>query len=1583
MTRHRFGFPHGAELVPDWTARCESTPHEKESGDGSPHSKGRKQVWEEGETMNPFGYPDKRGLYDPQFEHDACGVGFIANVKGIRSHDIVQDASTMLIAMDHRGACGCEPNTGDGAGMLTALPHQFLQKVAKADLKSDLPEPGKFAAGIVFLPTDENEREKCKQTVRRIIEEQGQRLVGWRKVPTDPKTADVGPTAMKSEPYSEQLFIAAADGVDPEAFERQVYIIRKRASNELRSDMTMKQAKMFYICSLSTKVIIYKGMLTSEQLLKYYPDLCDEDYTTHLAMVHSRFSTNTFPSWDRAQPCRFMSHNGEINTLRGNKNWMRAREGVVRCDLFGDELPKLFPIVEPDCSDSGTFDNALEFLLMTGRTLQEAVMMMIPEAWQKHDSMSEAKRAFYEYHSCLMEPWDGPASVAFTDGKYIGAVLDRNGLRPSRYYLTHDDRVIMASEAGVLPVDPKLVKEKGRLQPGRIFLVDFEQGRMVPDEEVKGEFAARRPYGDWLRNQRLELKDLHPGKEAHGFDHETLLPRMQAFGFTAETMQFMLIPLIQQKRDPVGSMGNDSALACLSDQPRMLYDYFKQLFAQVTNPAIDSIREEIIMSLECYIGPERNLLETTEDHANRLLVPHPILTNEELAAIKHMDGKFKGRRWKTKTIDITFDRAEGEAGLLPALERICSEAEQAIDEGYTIVVLSDRSVGPDRVAVSSLLACGAVHHHLIRQIKRTRIGIVVESGEAREVHHHCLLTGYGADAINPYLAFEALWQARRDELINPAEFPDDDAIVAAYRKGVAKGMLKVFGKMGISTLQSYKGAQIFEALGLRDEVIDRCFAGTASRVQGVNFQVLAEEMLRRHALGYPEDENDRLTSLPNPGEFHWRSAGERHGWAPNAIADLQVAARTESREAYKRFADYVNEDAKARCALRGLLKLKEGVQSPVPLDEVMPASEIVKRFCTGAMSFGSISAEAHETLAIAMNRLGGKSNTGEGGEDPERFIPLPNGDSKRSAIKQVASGRFGVTSWYLTNADELQIKIAQGAKPGEGGELPGRKVDETIARIRYSTPGVGLISPPPHHDIYSIEDLKQLIHDLKNSNPEARVSVKLVSEVGVGTIAAGVAKGFADHILISGDTGGTGASPLTSIKHAGLPWELGIAETHQTLVMNDLRSRVVLQTDGGLKTGRDVVIAALLGAEEMGFSTAPLIATGCIMMRKCHLNTCPVGIATQDPVLRKKFAGAPEHVVNYLFMVAEEAREIMARLGFRTLDEMIGRVDVLQTEEAIRHWKADGLDLTAILMPAQKPRPDVGVYCTRGQEHGLDESLDRTTLLELAKPALENGEKVQAKVDIVNTNRTVGTILSHEISKRWGEFGLPEDTIHFKFNGSAGQSFGAFLARGVSLELEGDANDYVGKGLSGGRLIVYPPADSGFTPEENIIIGNVCLYGATAGQAFFRGRSAERFCVRNSGAWTVIEGVGDHGCEYMTGGRAIILGPTGRNFAAGMSGGIAYVWDKDDDFLTKCNLDMAELEELVDDEDIAEVLEMVQLHREYTGSTVAQQVLDNWPEILTQFKKVMPTDFKRVLMQQTQQQIGEEDGTLHEEVHSK
>ncbi len=1503
----------------------------------------------------PIGFPPAQGLYDPSLEKDSCGVGFVAHVKGQPSHQIVLDADEILRNMDHRGACGCEANTGDGAGILTGLPHKFLRKVAKQDLGIDLPEAGQFAAGLIFLPKDQLERDHCKKTVNALVAKHGQKLLGWRQVPVDPIGADIGPTARAGEPNVEQLFVGSADGLSSEAFERQLYLIRKQASHALRSDEKLKQALLFYVCSLSTKVIIYKGMLTPAQVMPYYLDLADPDFETHLAMVHSRFSTNTFPSWDRAQPLRFMSHNGEINTLRGNSNWMKAREGNAASEVYGDQLSGLFPVVEPHCSDSGTFDNCLEFLLMNGRTLQEAVMMMVPEAWQKHETMSEDKRGMYEYFSCMMEPWDGPASIVFTDGHYIGATLDRNGLRPSRYYLTTDDRVIMASEVGVLLVDPKIVKEKGRLQPGRMFLVDFQEGRLIPDVELKNSMAVKRPYKQWVKDQRITLDELKPNEEPHGFDPKTLLARMQAFGYTSETLQFMLLPMIQSLQDPIGSMGNDSAIACLSDQPRMIYDYFKQLFAQVTNPAIDSIREDVIMSLECYIGPEQNLLAQTPEHAHRLLVPHPILTNEEIAALKHMSR----RGWKTRTIDITYDRVLGKAGLTQTLDRICEEATAAINDRDTLIVLSDRAIGPDRIPVSTLLACGAVHHHLIRTAKRTQIGIVLETGEAREVHHFCLLVGYGADAINPYLAFETLWQASRDGLLPET---DDEKIVGSYRKAVAKGMLKVMAKMGISTLASYKGAQIFEALGLKTEVVERCFAGTNSRIQGCSFDVLAEESLRRHRLGFPINKAEALPMLPNLGEFHWRAEGERHGWDPAAIADIQVAARQGDKNAYRRFADHINKDAKMRYALRGLFELKEGVFGPpVPIESVQSAKDIVKRFCTGAMSLGSISAEAHETMAIAMNRLGGKSNTGEGGEDPVRFQPLPNGDSKKSAIKQVASGRFGVTIEYLANAVELQIKISQGAKPGEGGELPGKKVDKYIARIRYSTPGVGLISPPPHHDIYSIEDLAQLIYDLKNANPSARVSVKLVSEVGVGVVASGVAKAHADHILISGDTGGTGASPLTSIKHAGLPWELGIAEAHQTLVLNDLRSRVTLQTDGGLKTGRDVVIAALLGAEEFGFATAPLITLGCIMMRKCHLNTCPVGIATQDPELRAKFAGKPEHVVNYLFMVAEDAREIMAKLGFTSIDQMVGQTECLGVDAAIHHWKSDGLDLTPILRPAAKPHPGVGVTCLIGQDHGLEKTLDRIEIVPRCRETITSKKPIQFNLPIININRTVGTILSHEIAKVHGQKGLPTDTIHINFTGSAGQSFGAFLAHGVTLELEGDSNDYVGKGLSGGRIIVYPSKHAIFQPEDNILVGNVCLYGATMGEAYFRGRAAERFAVRNSGAYTVIEGVGDHGCEYMTGGRVVILGQTGRNFAAGMSGGIAYVLDEEGQFPIRCNLGLVELEPVQSEEDMSELKGLIERHLQFTHSSVAKRVLDSWDEILPKFVKVMPTDYKRVL----------------------
>lgn len=1509
------------------------------------------------QEQTKIGFPEKQGLYDPRFEKDSCGVGFVAHIKGKPSHQIVVDAEIMLQRMEHRGGCGCEPTTGDGAGILTGMPHDFCVKVAKQDLDVDLPAAGLFAAGNVFLPTDENQRQHCIAAVEKIIIEQGQKCLGWREVPLDTDGANIGPTARLSQPVILQLYIEAVD-VEGKDFERQLYVIRKRCTHLLRYDKSLSQRKTFYICSLSPRIIIYKGMLNALQVKTFYLDLQDVDYSSHIAMVHSRFSTNTFPSWDRAQPNRYMSHNGEINTLLGNRNWMAARQGMMQCDDYGCEINQLFPIAENDCSDSGNFDNVLEFLLMSGRSLQEAVMLMVPEAWQSDENMDQAKKDFYRFNSAMMEPWDGPASIAFTDGHYIGAVLDRNGLRPSRYYLTKDDRVIMASEVGVVDVDPADVKFKGRLQPGKMFLIDFDKGELISDEALKKDFSTRRPYGEWLKNQEIKLSDLSCDTEPHGFVPETIIPRMQAFGYTVETMQFMLLPLVRELRDPVGSMGNDSALACLSDKPRMIYDYFKQLFAQVTNPAIDSIREEVVMSLECYIGPEGNLLETTEQHAHRLRVPHPILTNEELAALKHLDH----RGWKSKTIDITYDKSEGTSGLAKRLDEICAEARDAIKQGYSLVVLTDRNISAQRVPVSTLLATGAVHHHLVNNQDRTRIGIVLETGEAREVHQHCLLIGYGADAINPYLAFESLFQSQREGLLDADKY-DDEAIVAAYRKGVAKGMLKVMAKIGISTLHSYKGAQIFEAVGLGEDIIERCFKGTASRIKGVNLEVLAEESLRRHEKAYPARDLVRLPMLDNPGDFHWRSGGEVHMWNPQTLANIQLAARTNSVEAYKQFAKVSDDDSTRRATLRGLLNFKEGANGgAIALDEVEPAKEIVKRFVTGAMSFGSISAESHEALAIAMNRMGGKSNTGEGGEDAARFTPMENGDSKRSAIKQIASGRFGVTNWYLTNADELQIKVSQGAKPGEGGELPGAKVDVNIARIRHSTPGVGLISPPPHHDIYSIEDLAQLIHDLKNSNPSARISVKLVAEIGVGTIAAGVTKAFSDHIVIAGHDGGTGASPLTSVKHAGLPWELGVAETHQTLVMNDLRSRVVLQTDGQLKTGRDITIAALLGAEEFGFSTAPLITLGCIMMRKCHLNTCPVGIATQDKELRKKFKGKPEHVVNYLFMVAEDMREHMASLGFRTVNEMIGRVDVLAAEKAVDHWKASGIDLTALLTPAVKAHEDVGVYHSKVQDHGLDKALDNE-IIKRAKATIENGEKISMELPVVNTNRVVGTMLSHELAKAHQGKPLADNTLHIKLEGSAGQSLGAWLYEGVTIELEGDANDYAGKGLSGGRLIMYPAKSSTIIAEENIIAGNTVLYGATSGEAYFRGIAAERFCVRNSGVLAVVEGVGDHGCEYMTGGRVIVLGETGRNFAAGMSGGIAYIWDRNKSFPALCNMGMVELESLEAEEDINEVKTLIENHFKYTASVVAKAALDNWPETIKQFVKVMPTDYKRVLQE--------------------
>ncbi len=1529
-------------------------------------------------TRKLSGIPQAVGLYDPQFEHDSCGVGFVAHIKGKKSHDIVLNALTMLEHMDHRGACGCEENTGDGAGILIGLPHEFLVKVALRDAGISLPAAGTYGAGIVFLPTDNEERAVCEQAIEKIVAEQGQVLLGWRTVPVD--NSMIGFTAKRIEPVMKMLFIGAGANIagqgrdthaTADALERQLYIIRKRATFICR-DMDMPQANYFYICSLSTRVLIYKGQLTPAQVHQYFrADMDDPEFASHLALVHSRFSTNTFPSWDRAHPFRCVAHNGEINTRRGNVNWMRAREGMFKSALYpGAEIEKIKPVIEPDGSDSSDFDNCVEMLMHTGRSLPHAMMMMIPEAWQNHESMDPRRRAFYEYHSCMLEPWDGPASVAFTDGQYIGAVLDRNGLRPSRYYVTKDDMVIMASEVGVLPVPPENIAKKGRLQPGRMFLVDFREGRIVDDTELKKKLSEEHPYGQWVQEQRLTMDDLPTPTYVGGFVRETLLTRQQCLGYTTEDLMKLLMPMATNGLEAVGSMGNDAALACLSDQPRMLYDYFKQSFAQVTNPPLDSDKEYIVMSLEAYIGPERNLLEATPEHCHRLLVQHPILTNDELAKIKELSH----RSWKTKVIDIVFDRAGGDKAMIEALEHICAQTSQAIKDGYSLVILSDRAIDYGHVALPSLLAVGAVHHHLIKTNSRTRIGLVLETGEAREVHHHAMLVGYGADAINPYLAFETLWELRA---LGKIDVKDEKTIVKNYVKAVDKGLLKVMSKMGISTLQSYKGAQIFEAVGLNKEVIDRSFVGTASKIDGVGLSVLAKEAIRRHEIGFPaRTESKALPVLPSGGQYQWRKEGERHLFSPEVISALQQATAAEpgshsSREAYARYAKQINEQSGALCTLRGLFKLKP-VATPISKDEVEPAKEIVKRFCTGAMSLGSISPEAHETLAMAMNRLGGKSNTGEGGEDSRRYKvdpndphgPWPDGTMpvRRSAIKQVASGRFGATINYLTNADELQIKMAQGAKPGEGGQLPGHKVDKYIGGLRHSTPGVQLISPPPHHDIYSIEDLAQLIYDLKNANRAARVSVKLVAEVGVGTVAAGVAKAHADHILIAGHDGGTGASPLTSIKHAGGPWEIGLAETHQTLVLNDLRSRVTVQVDGQLKTGRDVVIGALLGAEEFGFSTAPLVTLGCIMMRACHLNTCPVGIATQDPALRAKFAGKPESVINFFFLLAEEVREYMAQMGFRTFNEMVGRVDRLDVSEAIKHWKAQGLDLAPILMPAPKLHDNVLVIKTIPQDHKLEEAMDNE-LIVASRDAIRSLKKVTIEKPIRNINRTVGTMLSNEIAKVHGEKGLPDDTIHIKLKGHAGQSLGAWLAKGVTIELEGDSNDYVGKGLSGGKIIVYPDKSATFKAEENILIGNVVMYGATSGRAFFRGVAGERFCVRNSGAYAVVEGVGDHGCEYMTNGRAVILGPTGRNFAAGMSGGIAYVYDPNDEFLTRCNLAMVELEKMTDKADVELLKELLEQHSEYTESTVAGHILKNWTDSLKKFHKVMPIEYKKALAQ--------------------
>ena len=1500
--------------------------------------------------------PGPIGLYRPEFEHENCGVGFVAHMKGQASHSIIRNAEEILINMTHRGAVGSEVNTGDGAGILTAVPWKFLERVAEEDLGTRLPERGSYAVGLVFLPEREDSRKVIRQKTADLCEELGHTLLGWRTVPRD--NSMIGPSALACEPWMEQVFIARREDSDQESFDRDLYILRKKLINSMRGG-EYDPDHYLYVCSLSTKILVYKGMLTPEQLPRYFPDLRDPDYRSHLAMVHSRFSTNTFPSWDRAQPLRYMSHNGEINTLRGNINKMRSREGTLQSDSFGPVLQESFPVIEPDLSDSGTFDNVLELLYLDGRALEESVMMMIPEAWENHGQMGDQKKAFYEYNSCIMEPWDGPASISFTDGRVIGAVLDRNGLRPSRYYVTQDDLVIMASEVGVLPVPPETVVLKGRLEPGRMFLVDFEAGRIVDDEEVKSRISGKRPYREWLDRQKISLSELPAPQKQPGLDTADITRRLKLFGYTIEHLQVILKPMAEDHKEPLGSMGNDSPLAVLSSRSRLIYDYFKQLFAQVTNPPIDSIREEIIMSLDSFIGPEGNLLSVEESHAHRLHVPMPVLSNRELLALKNMDH----RGWRSLCIDVTYPREEGEAGLVSTLDRITAEAEKAIREGYALIILSDRAASGDRVPVSMLLAQGAVHHHLVRQAKRAQIGMVLETGEPREVHHFCLLTGYGADAVNPYLALESLSYLNSEGYLD-GSFSEEE-LVENYREALAKGMRKVFGKMGISTLKSYKGAQIFEAVGLASPVVERCFAGTASRIEGAGFDVLARETMMRHDTAYPSGNAPVWEDFLNNGDYAFRTDGEKHMWDPESIANLQIATRYRRRDLFDKFCERLDARSTQQSTLRGMLRFKKA--EPVPLEKVEPAENIMKRFVTGAMSYGSISREAHETLAIAMNRIGGKSNTGEGGEDPERFKPLPNGDSKRSAIKQVASGRFGVTIEYLANSDEIQIKMAQGAKPGEGGELPGHKVFDFIAKTRYSTPGVGLISPPPHHDIYSIEDLAQLIYDLKNANEKARISVKLVSEVGVGTIAAGVAKGHADHILISGHDGGTGASPLTGIKNAGLPWELGLAETHQTLVMNDLRSRVVLQTDGQLKTGRDVVIAALLGAEEFGVATAALVTMGCIMMRKCHKNTCPVGIATQDPRLRAKFRGSPEDVVTYFTYLAEKVREVMASLGFTRLDDMIGRTDMLEADPEVLNWKDQGLNLAPLLMSARKPYPEADVYCTRKQDHGLEFVLDRR-ILEDSEDVLDGRSSLVLSYPITNTDRTVGTILSNAIASRYGNDGLPKTRLAVNFKGSAGQSFGAWLAKGVNFSLEGDANDYVGKGLSGGTLVIHPPEESLFSAEENIIIGNVAFYGATGGSAFIRGRAAERFCVRNSGAQVVIEGVGDHGCEYMTGGRAVILGSVGRNFAAGMSGGIAYVYDPRMELGERINRELVDLDDL-DKEDTEYLRGMLEQHCEYTGSDLAIRVLEEWESCLKNFRKVMPRDYKRVLEEQKAEQM--------------
>jgi glutamate synthase (ferredoxin) len=1494
--------------------------------------------------------PPKQGLYDPQFEHDACGLGFVVNMKGKPSHQMVSDALKILVNLDHRGACGCEANTGDGAGILIQVPHDFFVTEA-ARLGFKLPAVGHYGVGQMFLPKNPAERAAIKTEFAKIVAAEGQTLLGWREVPVN--NSSLGKGALLAEPFMAQVFVGRGAAIkDEAAFERKLYVTRKVAEQTIRYGNKIPGGKWFYVSSLSARTLTYKGMLMSEQVEKYYDDLRNPAVTTAIALVHSRFSTNTFPSWDRAHPNRYIAHNGEINTLRGNVNWMKARQALFTSRLFGDDLKKIIPVINTDGSDSAQFDNCVELLTLAGRELPHAMMMMIPEPWENHESMDAERRAFYEFHSCLMEPWDGPASMAFTDGKFIGACLDRNGLRPSRYYVTHDDVVIMASEAGVLPIEPERVKLKGRLQPGKMFLVDLEQGRIIADEELKKKYASAQPYGKWLEENHVLLKNLPEPAHLHEDDHATILQRQQAFGYSFEDLRFIVGPMARDGMQPLGSMGTDTPLAVLSQKPQLLYNYFKQLFAQVTNPPIDPIREEIITSTEIMVGGEGNLLEPTPQSGRLVKMHYPILTNEELEKLRHISRP----GFKSVTLPILFKAANGPSELAKALDVVFAAADKAIVDGANIVVLSDRGVSATLAPIPALLAVSGLHHHLIRSGTRTKIGLILESGEPREVHHFAMLIGYGCTAINPYLAFETVADLMREKLLAET---DHKVAVKKYIKAAVKGVVKTMAKMGISTIQSYHGAQIFEAVGLNSEVVDKYFTWTPSRIQGIGLEVIGAEVLSRHSRAFPARDAVN-TELDAGGQYQWRDGGEQHLFNPQTIHKLQTACRLGSEKIYREYADLINDRAKSLCTLRGLLDFKFS-ETAIPIEEVESVESIVKRFKTGAMSYGSISKEAHETLAIAMNRLGGRSNTGEGGEDSARFTwTNEKGDSKNSAIKQVASGRFGVTSHYLVNAKEIQIKMAQGAKPGEGGELPGKKVFPEIARVRGTTAGVGLISPPPHHDIYSIEDLAELIHDLKNSNRNARVSVKLVAEVGVGTIAAGVAKAHADVVLISGHDGGTGASPLSSIKHAGGPWELGLAEAHQTLVLNGLRSRIYVETDGQLKTGRDVAVAALLGAEEFGFATAPLVVMGCIMMRVCHLNTCPVGVATQDPRLRKRFTGEADHVVNFMRFIAQELREIMAKLGFRKLEDMVGRTDKLIPWKAIEHWKASGIDITPILHQPDVG-PEIGRFRSQDQDHGLEKSLDVTKLLAICKPAIEHGEKVKAELPIINVNRVVGTIVGSEITKKHGPNGLPEDTVHLKFHGSAGQSLGAFAPKGMTLELEGDANDYFGKGLSGAKLIVYPPKGSTFVAEDNIIIGNVALYGATAGEIFVGGMAGERFAVRNSGVNAVVEAIGDHGCEYMTGGKVIVLGKTGRNFAAGMSGGVAYILDEAGDFKNRCNMELVALEKLEDTDEIEEVWKLIQRHQTYTNSKRAAKILGDWKNFIPKFVKVMPQDYARVL----------------------